>query len=79
MKKSLLVLLVTGTLASVAPAMKPEQKQQIIESPFGIAMLNSGGGGQRGGFPNAGPGGGPGGAPANGSPGGGLDQGPRTR
>ena len=72
-----------AALAATAPAMKSEQKQQLTESPFGMAILNSGGGGPRGGFPNNGPGGfapgGPGGTPGNGFPGGGRDQAPRER
>ncbi len=80
-------------LAVVAPTMKPDQKQQVIDSPMGIALLNAGGmggpmgGGPRGGGPGGaagfGPGGGPGGGPGNppgdGFPAGGRDPLPRER
>ncbi len=73
-------------LAAVAPTMKPDQKQQVIDSPMGIALLNAGGmggpmgggprgGGPGGGAPGFGPGGGPGGAAGFG-PGGGPGGGP---
>ncbi len=63
-----------AALAAVASDLKPEQKQQITESPFGMAILNPGGG-PRGGFPNPGRGG----PPDNGFPVRGRDQAPRER
>jgi uncharacterized membrane protein len=58
-------------LATVVPTLKPEQKQQVIESPFGVMLLNGGPGGGR---PPGAQGGGPDGFPA-----GGRDQRPKER
>ena len=89
-----ITLVRAGALAAVAPSMKPEQRQQLIDSPSGMALLGAGGaggpggGGPRGGGPGGGPGFGPGGggpggdpghAPGPGFPGGGRDQQPRER
>ena len=53
-----IMMLRAGALAAVAPTLKPEQRQQLTESPFGMSMLSpGGGGGMRRGVPNGGPGG----------------------
>jgi Spy/CpxP family protein refolding chaperone len=70
-------------LATVAPSLKAEQKQQLIESPIGAMLLNSGGGGGRPGFQGMGPGGPGGGGFQGGGPGGppagGQNRQPRER
>lgn len=42
-----ITLIRAQALSSVAPDLKPEQKQQMIESPFGAMLLNGGPGGGR--------------------------------
>lgn len=64
-----ITMLRAGALAAVAPSMKPDQKQQLTDSPLGLALLNGGGSGGPGGggprrvFFGGGPGGFPGGPP----------------
>jgi Spy/CpxP family protein refolding chaperone len=78
-----ITMLRAKALSTVAPTMKPEQIQQVIDSPSGMLLLN--GGGMGGGFPGMGPGRGgagggfPGGPGGGGPPRGGGDQGPRER
>ena len=63
--QSEITLLRAAALATVAPTLKPDQKQQILESPGGALLLNAGfpggPGGPRGGGPGGFPGGGRGG------------------
>jgi Spy/CpxP family protein refolding chaperone len=68
-------------LAAVAPSLKPEQKQQMTESPFGAMMLGGGGFGGRGFGGPGGPGGGGFRGRAGGGPGGpgGPDQRPKEQ
>lgn len=65
-----ITLLRGKALATVAPSLKAEQKQQLIDSPIGTMLLNSGGGGGRPGFQGMGPGGPGGGGFQGGGPGG---------
>jgi hypothetical protein len=73
-----MTMLRAKALASVASTLKPEQKQQLLESPLGAAMLGGGGGGPRGFGGMMGPGGRGGGFPGRGF-GEGRDPGPRER
>ena len=62
-----MTLLRTKAFSSVAPTLKPEQREQLANSPMGAAMLLGGGGG--GGFRAMGGGpGGPGGPGGGGGP-----------
>lgn len=87
------IILIRGkALASVAPSLKPEQKEQMMNSPLGAMLLSSGPGGGRPGMPMGGPGGppggpgfqgggrgGPGGPGGDGFPGAGRERPPRER
>lgn len=46
-----ITMLRAAALATVAPTLKPEQKQQLVESRFAIMMLSAGGTGGFGGGP----------------------------
>ncbi len=78
-----IITLRAEALATVAPSLKPEQRQQLIDSPGGFALLSAGGvggpafGGPRGNGPGGfgGPGGGAGFGPSA-EPGGGQRGGP---
>lgn len=51
-------------LAAIAPTLKPEQKEQILQTPVGVMLLNGGPGmGRPPGFQGGGRGGPPGGGP----------------
>ena len=81
-----ITLLRAKALATVAPTLKPEQREQLESSPLGTAMLSAGGFGFRGGGPGGQGGfGGPGGQGGFGGQGGtggfdgGYRGGPRNR
>lgn len=66
-----ITMLRARTLSTVAPTLKPEQREQLENSPLAMSLLNAGGFGGIGGFRGGGPGG-PGGFGGTGGQGGGY-------